>query len=161
MTKKPEHLRSARWFAPDDPRGFGHRSRMMQLGHDRAEFQGRPVIGILDTCDMLRIPDARIAGISCGARVLHVAPESFVRGPLALLRDGDIVRPDPRARRLDMLVEAAELQARRAAWVAPRPRFGRGWGWLYSRQVTQPDEGCYFDFPQAGSGAPAGGPGLF
>lgn len=69
--------------------------------------------------DMLRISDARMSGTSYGACVLHVAPESYVGGPLALLRTGDIVRLDLPARRLDMLVDEAELAVRRAAWVAP------------------------------------------
>ncbi len=71
--------------------------------------------------DMLRISDARMSGTSYGACVLHVAPESFVGGPLALLQTGDIVKLDLPNRRLDMLVDDAEIARRRAAWTAPAP----------------------------------------
>ena len=104
--------------------------------------------------DMLRISDARMSGTSYGACVLHVAPESFVGGPLALLKTGDIVRLDLPNRRLDMLVDETELEARRAAWTPPEPRYGRGYGWMFSRHVTQADKGCDFDFlvpPASGS----------
>ncbi len=111
--------------------------------------------------DMLRISDARMSGTSYGACVLHVAPESYVGGPLALLRTDDIVRLDLAARRLDMLVDAAELDARRAAWTPPPPRFERGWGWIYSRHVTQANEGCDFDFLQTDFGRPAAEPDIF
>ena len=111
--------------------------------------------------DMLRISDARMSGTSYGACVLHVAPESFVGGPLALLETGDIVRMDLPARRLDMLVDEAELERRRAAWTAPEPRYARGWGWMFSRHVTQADKGCDFDYLEHGFGAPAGEPDIF
>ena len=111
--------------------------------------------------DMLRISDARMSGTSYGACILHVAPESFVGGPLALLRTGDIVRLDLPARRLDMLVDEAELAARRAAWTPPQPRFQRGWGWMFSRHVTQADAGCDFDFLERGHGTAAGEPDIF
>ncbi len=111
--------------------------------------------------DMLRISDARMSGTSYGACVLHVAPESFVGGPLALLRTGDTVRLDLEARRLDMLVDEKELEARRAAWQPPEPRFERGWGWMFSQHVTQADQGCDFDFLQRGFGAAAGEPDIF
>ncbi|HCJ73491.1 MAG TPA: dihydroxy-acid dehydratase, partial [Agrobacterium sp.] len=78
--------------------------------------------------DMLRISDARMSGTSYGACVLHVAPESFVGGPLALLKTGDIVRLDLPQRRLDMLVSEEEIAQRRAAWQAPAPRYERGYG---------------------------------
>lgn len=111
--------------------------------------------------DMLRISDARMSGTSYGACVLHVAPESWVGGPLALLRTGDIVRLDLPARRLDMLVAEEELARRRAAWVAPAPRYARGWGWMYQRHVTQADKGCDFDFLQSDFGPAAGEPDIF
>uniref|UniRef100_UPI00351620EA dihydroxy-acid dehydratase domain-containing protein n=1 Tax=Limimaricola soesokkakensis TaxID=1343159 RepID=UPI00351620EA len=111
--------------------------------------------------DMLRISDARMSGTSYGACVLHVAPESFVGGPLALLRTGDIVRLDLPARRLDMLVDAAEIERRRAAWTPPEPRFQRGYGWMFSRHVTQADKGCDFDFLERGFGPAAGEPDIF
>ncbi|KKK70355.1 hypothetical protein LCGC14_2924810, partial [marine sediment metagenome] len=82
--------------------------------------------------DMLRISDARMSGTSYGACVLHVAPESHVGGPLALLQTGDIVRLDLAARRLDMLVDEDEITRRRAAWQPPAPRYARGYGWMFS-----------------------------
>jgi len=111
--------------------------------------------------DMLRISDARMSGTSYGACVLHVAPESYVGGPLALLKTGDIVRLDLPARRLDMLVDEAEIARRRQAWQPPEPRFERGWGWMFSRHVTQADTGCDFDFLQRDFGRAAGEPDIF
>ena len=111
--------------------------------------------------DMLRISDARMSGTSYGACVLHVAPESFVGGPLALLQTGDIVRLDLPNRRLDMLVAEDELARRRAAWTPPAPRFERGWGWMYSNHVTQADKGCDFDFLERDFGAAVGEPDIF
>ncbi|POF34157.1 L-arabinonate dehydratase [Roseibium marinum] len=111
--------------------------------------------------DMLRISDARMSGTSYGACVLHVAPESYIGGPLALLRTGDIVRLDLAGRRLDMLVGEDELQRRRTAWQAPEPRFQRGYGYMFSRHVTQADKGCDFDFLQTDFGTAAGEPDIY
>ena len=111
--------------------------------------------------DMLRISDARMSGTSYGACVLHVAPESFIGGPLALLKNGDIVRLDLPNRRLDMLVDEPEIARRKAEWVAPEPRYQRGWGYLFSKHVTQADKGCDFDFLERGFGAAAGEPDIF
>ncbi|WP_417695313.1 L-arabinonate dehydratase [Roseibium sp.] len=111
--------------------------------------------------DMLRISDARMSGTSYGACVLHVAPESFTGGPLALLKTGDRVRMDLPDRRLDMLVDEDEIARRKAAWVAPPPRFERGWGYMFSRHVTQADKGCDFDYLERGFGAVAGEPDIF
>ncbi len=111
--------------------------------------------------DMLRISDARMSGTSYGACVLHVAPESFVGGPLALLQTGDTVRMDLDGRRLDMLVDEAELERRRVAWVKPERKFERGWGWMYSQHVGQADTGCDFDYLQRDFGAAAGEPDIF
>ena len=111
--------------------------------------------------DMLRISDARMSGTSYGACVLHVAPESYIGGPLALLKTGDMVRLDLPNRRLDMLVDEAELEKRRAAWKQPEPRFERGWGWMFSRHVTQADQGCDFDFLQSDFGRTPGEPDIF
>lgn len=96
--------------------------------------------------DMVRISDARMSGTSYGACVLHVAPESWIGGPLALVRTGDLIALDVPARRLDLLVDDAELARRRAAWQAPPPRFARGYGRLFTQHVTQADQGCDFDF---------------
>lgn len=111
--------------------------------------------------DMLRISDARMSGTSYGACVLHVAPESYVGGPLALLRTGDTVRLDLEARRLDMLVDADELARRKAEWTAPPRRFERGYGHMFSQHVTQADQGCDFDFLQSDYGRTAGEPDIF
>lgn len=111
--------------------------------------------------DLLRISDARMSGTSYGACVLHVAPESFVGGPLALLKTGDIVRLDVPNRRLDMLVSEPELAARRAAWTPPEPRFQRGYGWMFSQHVLQADKGCDFDYLERGFGQAAGEPDIF
>jgi dihydroxy-acid dehydratase len=96
--------------------------------------------------DMVRISDARMSGTSFGACVLHVAPESFVGGPLALVRTGDEIRLDIPARTLDLLVSDEELARRRAAWKQPAPRYTRGYGQLFAQHVTQANEGCDFAF---------------
>ncbi len=96
--------------------------------------------------DMLRVSDARMSGTSYGACVLHVSPESWVGGPLALVQTGDLIELDVPARKLELKVSEAELARRRAAWVAPAPRFKRGYGALYSEHITQANEGCDFDF---------------
>ncbi|MFJ8913283.1 L-arabinonate dehydratase [Amycolatopsis sp. NPDC102389] len=96
--------------------------------------------------DMVRVSDARMSGTSYGACVLHVAPESHVGGPLALVRDGDPITLDVPSRRLSLDVDDAELQHRRAQWIPPAPRYERGYGALYSEHITQADQGCDFDF---------------
>lgn len=92
--------------------------------------------------DMVRLSDSRMSGTSYGTCVLHVAPESHVGGPLAFVRDGDLIRLDVPNRRLDLLVDEAEMERRRAAWTPPPPRYARGWTALHLAQVTQADEGC-------------------
>jgi len=94
--------------------------------------------------DMLRISDARMSGTSFGACVLHVAPESFIGGPLALVKTGDRIAIDIPARKLDLLVPDAEIAARRQAWKAPAPRYTRGYGAIFTQNVTQANEGCDF-----------------
>jgi dihydroxy-acid dehydratase len=111
--------------------------------------------------DMLRISDARMSGTSYGACVLHIAPESYIGGPLALLKTGDTVRLDVPGRRLDMLVDEAELEARRQAWIPPEPRFERGYGYMFSKHVTQADKGCDFDYLERGFGKAAGEPDIY
>ncbi len=98
--------------------------------------------------DMVRISDARMSGTSYGACVLHVAPESFVGGPLALVKDGDTIELDVDARRLELRVSDEELGARRSAWKPRDSPYTRGYGALYARHVTQADKGCDFDFLQ-------------
>jgi dihydroxy-acid dehydratase len=96
--------------------------------------------------DMLRISDARMSGTSYGACILHVAPESFVGGPLAFVRTGDEIEVDVAARRIHLHVSDEELARRRAAWAKPAPRYPRGYGAIYSQHIGQADEGCDFDF---------------
>jgi dihydroxy-acid dehydratase len=96
--------------------------------------------------DMLRISDARMSGTSYGACVLHVAPESFAGGPLAFVRNGDVIELDVAERRLELKISDAELARRRAEWKMPPPRFERGYGALYQQHITQADQGCDFDF---------------
>ena len=96
--------------------------------------------------DMLRISDARMSGTSYGACVLHVTPESHVGGPLALVRDGDLIELDVDARSISMRVSDEEIARRRAAWIAPQAKFSRGYGVLYLKHIQQADTGCDFDF---------------
>ena len=96
--------------------------------------------------DMVRISDARMSGTSYGTIVLHVAPESAVGGPLALVRDGDEIELDVTNRRLHLHVSDEELARRRDEWQAPALAFGRGYGQLFLRHVTQAPQGCDFDF---------------
>ncbi len=96
--------------------------------------------------DLVRISDARMSGTSYGTCVLHVAPESHVGGPLALVQDGDLIALDVEARRLDLLVPEDELARRRAAWEAPEVIYSRGYGQMFAKHVTQADAGCDFDF---------------
>ncbi len=104
--------------------------------------------------DLLRVSDARMSGTSYGACVLHVAPESAVGGPLALVRDGDVIALEVAARTLTLEVPAPELAARRAAWQPPSPPVSRGYLSLFLREVTQADQGCDFRFLHAGSPTP-------
>ena len=96
--------------------------------------------------DMVRLSDARMSGTSYGTCVLHVAPESFVGGPLALVKNGDLIELDVDRRELNLRVDAAELARRKAAWRAPERKFARGYGAIFSRHIKQADEGCDFDF---------------
>ncbi|MFC8199548.1 L-arabinonate dehydratase [Streptomyces sp. NPDC060006] len=96
--------------------------------------------------DMVRISDARMSGTSYGACVLHVAPESYIGGPLALVRTGDSITLDVASRTLRLNVDDEELERRRAQWTAPPERYERGYGALYNEQITQADTGCDFAF---------------
>lgn len=96
--------------------------------------------------DMVRISDARMSGTSYGACVLHVSPESFVGGPLALLKEGDLVELDVPSRCLNMLVSDEELAKRRAEWHPKEGIYPRGYGKLFMRHIRQAHEGCDFDF---------------
>jgi dihydroxy-acid dehydratase len=96
--------------------------------------------------DMVRISDARMSGTSYGACVLHVAPEAFTGGPLALVQTGDRITLDVAARKLDIEISQRTLQERRAGWQPPVAKFARGYGALYSEHITQANEGCDFEF---------------
>jgi dihydroxy-acid dehydratase len=101
--------------------------------------------------DMVRISDARMSGTAYGACVLHVSPESYIGGPLAFVRDGDLIELDVPERKLNLRISDEEMAKRRAAWVKPEPRYQRGFGALFSEHVTQADQGCDFDFLHAGA----------
>jgi len=111
--------------------------------------------------DMLRLSDARMSGTSYGGCLLHCAPEAAVGGPLALLQTGDKITVDVPARSIHLHVDDATLQARRAAWKPPAPRYERGYGWLFGKHVLQANEGCDFDFLQTGFGAAVAEPDIF
>jgi len=96
--------------------------------------------------DMVRISDARMSGTSYGACILHVAPESFVGGPLAFVRTGDEIEIDVAARRIHLHLGDEELSRRRAAWHPPAPHYARGYGAMFAAHIGQADEGCDFDF---------------
>jgi dihydroxy-acid dehydratase len=96
--------------------------------------------------DMVRISDARMSGTSYGACVLHIAPESYIGGPLALVRTGDTITLDVEARTLQLNVDDDELARRGAEWTPPPARYERGYGALYNEQITQADTGCDFEF---------------
>jgi dihydroxy-acid dehydratase len=107
--------------------------------------------------DMVRVSDARMSGTSYGACVLHVTPESHVGGPLALVREGDLIELDVDARSLNLLVAGDELARRKAAWREPAPKFTRGYGLLYLKHIQQADTGCDFDFLETGKSSVAAG----
>jgi dihydroxy-acid dehydratase len=102
--------------------------------------------------DMVRISDARMSGTAFGTIVLHIAPESAIGGPLALVRSGDLIRLDVNARTIDLLVDDAELASRRDAWRArpTPPGQRRGYARLFREHVLQADEGCDFDLLRGG-----------
>ncbi len=104
--------------------------------------------------DMVRISDARMSGTSYGTCVLHVSPESAVGGPLALVRDGDLIELNVTERRLHLHVPEEELARRRTDWKAPAPAYRRGYGQLFIQQTTQAHEGCDFRFLERGEPIP-------
>ncbi len=96
--------------------------------------------------DMVRISDCRMSGTNYGTCVLHVAPESFVGGPLALLKEGDVIEIDVERRQLNMQVSDEELSRRRKSWRQRDGIYPRGYGKLFMQHIRQADEGCDFDF---------------
>jgi dihydroxy-acid dehydratase len=104
--------------------------------------------------DMLRISDARMSGTSYGACILHVAPESFVGGPLAFVQTGDEIEVDVKNRRIHLHVSDEELARRKSAWTPPKPHYTRGYGAMFAQHIGQADQGCDFDFLLAGENTP-------
>jgi len=96
--------------------------------------------------DMVRVSDARMSGTSYGTCVLHVAPESYAGGPLALVRNGDVIELDVARGTIDVKLSNDELERRRAAWSPPPRKFERGYGAIFARHIRQANEGCDFDF---------------
>jgi L-arabonate dehydrase len=96
--------------------------------------------------DMVRISDARMSGTSFGTVVLHVAPESAIGGPLALVETGDEVELDVPGRQIELKVDATALDARREKFQPAPPKYERGYGRLFLDHVTQANLGCDFDF---------------
>lgn len=111
--------------------------------------------------DMVRISDARMSGTSYGACILHVAPESYIGGPLSLVQNGDVISLDVDKRSITLEVSEAELARRKAAWKQPEVRYERGYGWMFSKHIKQADQGCDFDFLETGFGAPVKEPDIF
>jgi dihydroxy-acid dehydratase len=111
--------------------------------------------------DMVRISDARMSGTAYGACILHVSPESYIGGTLAVVRTGDVIALDVPARTLHLDVPEAELARRRDDLRAPAPRYGRGYGWMFSQHVKQADQGCDFDFLETDFGAPVPEPEIY
>ncbi|MCD8504769.1 MAG: dihydroxy-acid dehydratase [Burkholderiaceae bacterium] len=111
--------------------------------------------------DMLRLSDARMSGTSYGACVLHISPESYVGGPLALIKTGDMITVDVPNRCIRVEISDEEMQKRREAWTPPAKRFERGYGWMFSKHIQQANEGCDFDFLRTEFGKPVGEPDIF
>jgi dihydroxy-acid dehydratase len=111
--------------------------------------------------DMLRISDSRMSGTSYGACILHVAPESYIGGPLALVKTGDLISVDVPNRIIHLEVSDEELAKRKAEWVQPAKRYERGFGWMFSRHIMQADQGCDFDYLETTFGAPVPEPDIF
>jgi L-arabonate dehydrase len=108
--------------------------------------------------DMVRISDARMSGTAYGTVVLHTAPEAAAGGPLALVRNGDLIEIDVPKRRIHLQVSDEELAKRRAAWKPLPPHADRGWVKLYCDTVLQADKGVDLDFLVGKSGAEVGKP---
>jgi dihydroxy-acid dehydratase len=111
--------------------------------------------------DMVRLSDSRMSGTSYGACILHVSPESYIGGPLALVKTGDMISLDVDKRTINMNVSDAELAKRKAAWKKPEPRYERGYGWMFTRHIKQANEGCDFDFLETRFGAPVAEPSIY
>jgi dihydroxy-acid dehydratase len=104
--------------------------------------------------DMLRISDGRMSGTSYGACILHVSPESFIGGPLALVQTGDEIEVNVEKRSIRLCISDEEMARRKAAWVKPEPRYQRGYGAMFQEHIAQAEDGCDFDFLEAGAPTP-------
>ena len=104
--------------------------------------------------DMVRISDARMSGTSYGTCVLHVSPEAHIGGPLALVRDGDLIELDVENRKLELKISDVEFAKRRSEWKPRPPHYERGYGAVFTSHVTQADKGCDFDFLHHGKPTP-------
>lgn len=111
--------------------------------------------------DMLRLSDARMSGTSYGGCILHVSPESHIGGPLAFVHTGDLISVDIPNRSIHLHVEDEELEARKAQWTAPAPKYERGYGWVYLKHIEQAHLGCDFDFLKTDFGAAVSEPDIF
>jgi dihydroxy-acid dehydratase len=111
--------------------------------------------------DMLRISDARMSGTSYGACILHVSPESYIGGPLALVQNGDLITVNVPERMIHLEVSEAELAKRKAAWTPPPKRFERGYGHMFTQHILQADQGCDFDYLETSFGAPVPEPVIY
>jgi dihydroxy-acid dehydratase len=96
--------------------------------------------------DMVRVVDNRMSGTCFGTIVLHVSPEAAIGGPLAIVKDGDMIELDARAGKLNLLVEEREINRRLSEWKAPQPKFETGYRSLWMDQVNQAQDGCDFKF---------------
>lgn len=104
--------------------------------------------------DMLRVSDARMSGTSYGACILHVSPESFIGGPLALVQTGDEIEVSVENRSITLCITDEEMARRKAAWIAPEPRYARGYGRMFQEHIAQAEDGCDFDFLESGPSIP-------
>jgi len=112
--------------------------------------------------DMVRLSDSRMSGTSYGACILHVSPESYIGGPLALVKTGDMISLDVDKRTINMNVSDAGLAKRQGrVEEKPEPRYERGYGWMFTRHIKQANEGCDFDFLETGFGAPVVEPSIY
>ena len=111
--------------------------------------------------DMLRLSDARMSGTSYGACILHASPESYIGGPLALVKTGDLITVDVPNRKIQLEISDEELSQRKTQWKAPEPKYERGYGWMFSKHILQAEDGCDFDFLETSFGKPVPEPDIF
>ena len=111
--------------------------------------------------DMLRLSDSRMSGTSYGACILHASPESFIGGPLAFVKTGDLISVDVPARKIHLEISDEEFAKRKAAWQAPEPKYERGYGWMFSQHILQAEDGCDFDFLETSFGKPVSEPDIY